>query len=147
VQDLQGQIAVANAKWIYVRFKEVFSGERWERLAAQGARVQRPLWASTGTKNPNYSDTLYVDTLIGPHTVNTVPPATLDAFLDHGRVSATLEQDLDQAQERLARLAQLGIDLDAITEDLQVAGVEAFAAAFQGLESSIEKKRAQLQGA
>lgn len=147
VEDLQGQIAIANAKLTYARFKETFSGERWERLAAQGARVQRPLWASTGAKNPSYSDTLYVDTLIGPHTVNTVPPATLDAFLEHGRVSATLEQDLDQAQERLARLDSLGIDLDAITEELQVVGVEAFAAAFRGLLSSIEKKKAQLQGA
>ncbi len=147
VHDLQGQIAIANAKLTYARFKEIFSGERWERLAAQGARVQRPLWASTGTKNPDYSDTLYVDTLIGPHTVNTVPPATLDAFVEHGRVSASLEQDLDQAQEQLSRLAQLGIDLDAITEELQVAGVEAFATAFRGLLSSIEKKKAQLQGA
>ncbi len=92
--ELQGKIAIANAKVAYARFQELFSGERWERLAAQGARVQRPLWASTSTKNPRYPDTLYVDGLIGPDTVNTVPPATLDAFLDHGTVAPTLESGL-----------------------------------------------------
>jgi transaldolase/glucose-6-phosphate isomerase len=144
-QDLQGKIAVANTKLAYARFREVFRGERWERLAAQGARVQRPLWASTSTKNPRYSDTLYVDTLIGPDTVNTVPPATLDAFLDHGTVALTLEADLEEARDQLARLAALGIDLDAITEQLQDDGVVAFADAFDSLLAGIAAKREQLR--
>ena len=115
-QPPDGKIAIANAKVAYARFREVFSGERWERLAAQGARVQRPLWASTGTKNPLYPDTLYVDALIGPDTVNTVPPATLNAFLDHGTVALTLERGLEEARDQLARLADLGVDLEAITQ-------------------------------
>ncbi|MFN2241755.1 MAG: transaldolase, partial [Anaerolineae bacterium] len=143
-QDLQGKIAVANTKLAYARFREVFSGERWERLAAQGARVQRPLWASTSTKNPRYPDTLYVDTLIGPHTVNTVPPATLDAFLDHGTAALTLEAGLDEARDQVARLAELGIDLDAITEQLQDEGVVAFANAFDSILAGIAAKRERL---
>jgi transaldolase/glucose-6-phosphate isomerase len=143
-QDLQGKIAVANTKLAYARFREVFSGERWERLAAQGARVQRPLWASTSTKNPRYPDTLYVDTLIGPHTVNTVPPATIDAFLDHGTVALTLEAGLDEARDQVTRLAELGIDLDAITEQLQDEGVISFANAFDSLLAGIAAKRERL---
>jgi len=143
-KDLQGKIAIANTKAAYARFGQTFSGERWEKLAAQGARVQRPLWASTSTKNLTYPDTLYVDTLIGPHTVNTVPPNTLDAFLDHGAVAPTLEQGLDEAQEQLAQLAELGIDLDAVTQKLQDDGVAAFAKAFESLLSSVEDKRARL---
>ena len=144
-QDLQGKIAIANTKLTYVRFQQVFGGERWERLAAQGARVQRPLWASTSTKNPRYPDTLYVDSLIGPDTVNTVPPSTLEAFQDHGTVALTLEADLDEAQDQLARLAELGIDLDAITEKLQDDGVRAFADAFDSLLEGIAAKREQLR--
>lgn len=137
---LQGKIAIANSRVTYARFKETFSGARWEKLAAKGARVQRPLWASTGTKNPVYPDTLYVDTLIGAHTVNTVPTATLEAFLDHGTVAATVENDLEAARAQLAELAALGIDLNSITEDLQTAGVKAFADSFVTLLSSIEQK-------
>jgi transaldolase/glucose-6-phosphate isomerase len=141
---LQGKIANANAKVTYARFREVFRGERWERLAAQGARVQRPLWASTSTKNPLYPDTLYVDSLIGPDTVNTVPPATLSAFRDHGTVALTLEAGLEEARAQLAQLAEVGVDLDAITQKLQDDGVAAFAKAFDSLMASIAEKRDRL---
>jgi len=142
--ELQGKIAIANAKVAYAYFCEAFSGPRWEKLTAQGARVQRPLWASTGTKNPHYLDTLYVDSLIGLHTVNTVPPATLQAFLDHGNVSPTLEVGLEEAHAHLARLAELGVDLDAITQKLQDDGVASFAKSFESLMASIAEKRDRL---
>ena len=138
---LQGKIAIANVKLAYRRFQEIFSGSRWEQLAAQGARVQRPLWASTSTKNHGYPDTLYLDQLIGPDTVNTVPPATLSAFLDHGTVRETLTQGLTEAQDRLAQLAELGIDLEKITQELQAQGVESFAKSFESLRVSIAEKR------
>jgi transaldolase/glucose-6-phosphate isomerase len=141
---LQGVIGVANAKLAYTWFKEIFSGERWEALVAKGARVQRPLWASTGTKNPAYSDTLYLDELIGPHTVNTVPPATLQAFLDHGVVASTLESDLEGARAQLTALAELGVDLNAITEQLQDDGVQAFTKSFELLMDGIVEKRDML---
>ncbi len=143
-QALQGKIAVANAKAAYARFGSLFSGARWERLAALGAQVQRPLWASTGTKSPLYPDTLYVDALIGPDTVNTVPPATLNAILDHGTVASTLAQNVDTAHRQLARLAELGVDLDAITGKLQEDGVAAFANSFETLMASVAAKRAKL---
>jgi len=139
--ELEGKIGIANAKMAYARFRETFSAERWERLKAEGARVQRPLWGSTSTKSPNYPDTLYVDNLIGPDTVNTVPPETLEAFLDHGRVAPTLLSGLDEAREHLARLSDVGLDLDGITDQLLVAGVGAFAKAFAGLMASIAQKR------
>ena len=142
--SLQGQIAVANAKVAYARFKDIFSGERWEKLAAAGARVQRPLWASTGTKNPAYSDTLYVDKLIGPDTVNTVPPATLEAILDHGQTAPSIEENLIGAMHQLEELNDLGIDLEAITERLQVDGVIAFANSFEALMLSITEKKDEL---
>lgn len=142
--ELQGKIAIANAKAVYARFREIFSGERWDRLAVHGARVQRVLWGSAGTKNPTYPDTLYVDSLIGCDTVNTLPPPTLQAFLDHGKVAKTLEKDLDRAQRDFARLSELDVDLDAITEQLQKDGVEAFAKSFQSLIASIAEKRKQL---
>jgi transaldolase/glucose-6-phosphate isomerase len=142
--ELQGQIAIANSKAAYTCFCTIFSGPRWDRLAALGARVQRPLWASTGTKNPRYSDTLYMDGLIGPHTVNTAPPATLDAFLDHGQVALTLEAGVSEAHAQLARLAKLGVDLEAVTQKLQDDGVAAFAASFASLLTSIAAQRARL---
>ncbi|MBN1315021.1 MAG: transaldolase [Anaerolineales bacterium] len=144
--DLIGKIALANSKIAYRRFQELFAGQRWDRLVEKGARVQRPLWASTGTKDPAYPDTLYVDSLIGPHTVNTIPPATLDAFLDHGVVDATLTAGMEQARSRLDRLRELGVDLDALTEKLQQDGVVAFARAFDGLLASISKKKEQDSG-
>ncbi len=140
---LQGKAAIANSKIVYARFKEIFSGARWEALAARGARVQRPLWASTSTKNPAYPDTLYVDALIGAHTVNTVPPQTVSAILDHARVALTLESGVDEARAQLAALAPLGIDLGAVTQQLQDEGVASFASAFESLIGSIEAKRQQ----
>jgi transaldolase len=143
-EDLQGKAAVANAKVAYARFRELLRGPRWEALAAKGARVQRPLWASTGTKDPRYSDTLYVDTLIGSDTVNTMPPTTLEAFRDHGAVDVTIETNLAEARSHLARLADLGIDMDAITQQLQDDGVASFAASFETLMASIAEKRDRL---
>jgi transaldolase len=142
--DLQGKIAVANAKLAYERFTETFSGDTWEALAAKGATVQRPLWASTSVKNPAYPDTLYVDTLIGAHTVNTVPPNTLDALLDHGTATDTVGTNMAEAHAQVAQLKDLGIDLDQITADLQDAGVDAFAKAFESLMNSIQEKRDRL---
>ena len=142
--DLQGHAAVDNAKLAYQRFKHLFSGDRWKLLADAGASAQRPLWASTGTKNPAYSDTLYVDTLVGPHTVNTIPPATLDAVLDHGQTAVTVEDDIEEAKSRMAQLKNIGVDMDAITEKLLEEGVDAFAKSFQGLLDSVEAKRKQI---
>ncbi|MBV8452912.1 MAG: transaldolase, partial [Deltaproteobacteria bacterium] len=127
VAALRGTAAVANAKLIYQRFKEIFGSDRFKQLQAKGARVQRPLWGSTGTKNPAYSDIKYVQELIGPDTVNTMPPATMDAFRDHGRPHATLEQGLAEAAETVRRLNEAGIDLVEIGEELQQEGVELFA--------------------
>lgn len=139
-RDLQGKIAVDNARLAYSRFREFFSGQRWMRLARSGARVQRPLWASTGTKNPAYSDTLYVDSLVGADTVNTVPPATLQVFMDHGQVATAIGEDIEGARLRMTELGRLSIDLDAVTEKLLDEGVESFSTAFKNLMSSIEKK-------
>jgi transaldolase/glucose-6-phosphate isomerase len=142
--ELQGVIAIANTKAAYARFRETFKGERWEVLAAKGARVQRPLWASTSTKNPTYPDTLYVDALVGGDTVNTVPPATLQAFLDHGKAAATLEIGMDESFAQLTQLAELGIDLEVITQKLQDDGVASFTRSFEALMTSIAEKRDKL---
>ncbi|UCF99104.1 MAG: transaldolase [Spirochaetaceae bacterium] len=139
-EELKGKIAIANAKAAVLLAKKLYSGARWQKLTERGARAQRLLWASTGTKNPAYPDTLYLDTLIGPDTVNTVPPATLEAFLDHGTVASTLESELEKAVLQLERLASLGVDLVQVTEKLQVAGVEAFANSFRALHQAIEEK-------
>lgn len=141
---LQGKIAIANAKVAYQRFQEKFAGPRWQALAEKGARVQRPLWASTSTKNPAYPDTLYVAELIGPYTVNTVPPATLTAFKEHGTVAETLTAGLEEAEAQLAQLAQIGIDLAAVTQQLQDEGVAAFARSFESLLASVAQKRQAL---
>ena len=146
-KTLMGKIAIANAKATYNRFLETFKGARWDSLAAKGARVQRVLWASTSTKNPNYPDTMYVDSLIGPDTVNTVPPATLAAFLDHGTAAVSVTQGLAEADAQLALLARLGIDLDALTERLQREGVAKFFQPFKALLDTIAQKVAQLQQA
>jgi transaldolase/glucose-6-phosphate isomerase len=140
-EDLQGKIAIANAKVAYTIYEELFSGEEWQALAARGARPQRLLWASTSTKNPAYPDVLYMNELIGPETVNTAPPATVDAFLDHGTVAVTLTVNVEEARAQLAELAELGIDLDEITAGLQVDGVKSFADAFAGMMESIDQKR------
>ena len=145
-RELQGKIAVANAKVSYRAFKEIFSGKTWDELQAKGARKQRVLWASTSTKNPAYPPLLYVDELIGPETVNTVPPATYDTFMQQGKVELTLERGLEEAQEQIAKLADLGIDYRAVTQQLQDDGVEAFAKSFRSLMESIDEKRKKLLG-
>ncbi len=142
--ELQGKTAIANTKMAYALFRQTFSGERWGRLAALGARAQRPLWASTSTKNPLFPDTLYVDTLIGPDTVNTMPLNTLSAFMDHGQVALTLEAGMDEARAVLARLEELGISLDEITDRLLTEGVASFAKSFEDLLFSIGQKSLKL---
>jgi len=144
---LRGKIAIANSKVAYAEFNKILSGARWQQLADRGAHVQRVLWASTGTKNPEYSDTLYVDELIGPNTINTVPPATLDSFLDHGKVAETLTRGLAEARQQLDQLAALGIDLGAVTRQLQDDGVVAFARPFEALIKSIAEKREMFSAA
>src|ERR671921_709814 len=126
LEGLLGRAAVANAKIAYAKYKEIFHGERFAALKAKGAQVQRQLWASTGTKNPKYSDVLYVDNLIGPETVNTVPPATYTAIRDHGTPKLTLEEGLDDARALIGQLAEIGIDLKEVTEKLQRDGLAAF---------------------
>jgi transaldolase/glucose-6-phosphate isomerase len=144
-ERLSGTIAVANARAAYGRFRALFAGPRWQALAERGARVQRVLWASTGTKNPLYSDTLYVDELIGADTVNTMPPATLNAFRDHGTLSVTLnEKAEEEAGSLLARLKKAGVDLEAVTGKLQEDGLASFSASFEALLASIEEKRGRL---
>ncbi len=143
-EHLLGQAAVANSKVVYRRYKEIFHGPPFAALRARGARPQRLLWASTGTKNPAYSDTLYIDELIGPETVSTMPPVTVDAFRDHGRLANTLEDDVAGAEALLAQLAARGIDLDAVTEQLQVDGVAAFSQSFDSLLATLAHKQATL---
>ncbi len=142
--SLLGKAAIANAKIQYQRFKEIFASERFAKLKAKGAQVQRPLWASTGTKNPAYSDVLYVDSLIAANTVNTIPPATYTAFRDHGTVALTIETGLDQAKADLAKLAEIGISLEAVCQKLQDDGVKAFADSFDSLMQTIQSKQAAM---
>ena len=145
LQSLKGHAAVDNARLAYQAFQETFAGERWERLAAAGARMQRPLWASTSTKNPEYRDVLYVEELIGPHTVNTMPQNTLDAFREHGEVRGdTVLEDVDGAQSRLEALAEAGIDMKEVTAELEVEGVKAFADSHDEMYRAVEEKRRQM---
>ena len=141
---LRGKAAIANAKLAYRLFEAKFSGERWERLAAKGAKVQRPLWASTGTKNPAYKDTLYVEELIGPNSVNTLPPATLDAFRDHGEVRQSITEGLDQAQLCLAELEAVGVSLEEVTDKLLVDGLASFQKSFDQLTAGLARKMSLL---
>ncbi|HEX2698328.1 MAG TPA: transaldolase, partial [Anaerolineales bacterium] len=138
---LRGQAAVANAKLAYEEFQKIFSGERWEKLKAHGARLQRPLWASTSTKNPAYPDTLYVDNLIGAHTVNTVPPATLEAVRDHAKTDITITKNLDQARSAIAQLEAAGISMDVVTQELEEEGVKTFADSITALLKTIDGRR------
>src|ERR1700689_3509600 len=143
---LKGKVAIANAKLAYQEYKRLFSGARWDRLAAKGAKPQRLLWASTGTKNKDYSDVLYVEELIGPNTVNTVPPGTLDAFRDHGQPRDSLEENVEDARPVLAELEKSGISLDAITAELVKDGVKQFADAADKLYGAVAHKRATVLG-
>jgi len=140
--ELKGKLAIANAKLAYQRYKQVFAGERWEFLASKGASAQRCLWASTSTKNPAYSDVLYVEELIGPETVNTLPEKTIRAFQDHGRVRPSLEEGVDEAHRLLERLASAGVDYDDVTEKLERDGVDAFADSFAKLMNGIRTRAA-----
>ncbi|MCO5217347.1 MAG: transaldolase [Thermomicrobiales bacterium] len=139
---LRGKAAIANAVLAYEKFEELFSGEQWDALAAKGAMVQRPLWASTGVKNPSYSDTLYVDTLIGPDTVNTAPLGTIAAFLDHGTVARTVDADYAGAHQVMADLAAVGVDIDAITAKLEEDGIASFMTSYDDLLASVDGKKA-----
>ncbi len=144
-QELMGKAAIANAKLAYQMFLKVAMGARFKALGAKGARVQRPLWASTSTKNPNYRDVLYVEELVGPDTVNTLPPQTLDAFRDHGRVRQSLTENVQESSKVLARLAEAGIDMKQVTQQLEDDGVRLFAASYDSLIASLEEKRKALQ--
>ncbi len=141
-RGLVGKVAIANAKLAYQDWKERGRSPRWQALAAQGARTQRLLWASTSTKDARFSDVFYVESLIGPETIDTIPPATLDAFRDHGEAANRLEADLDDAKQVMARLARCGVSIDSLTERLLDQGVEAFSSAFDALLGAIEQKRA-----
>jgi transaldolase len=147
LSGLMGQAAVANARLAYRAFQETFGTQRFAALKARGARVQRPLWASTGTKNPAYSDVLYVDSLIGPDTVNTMPDATLEAFLDHGQVSVTVTQGVAEAQQVIKSLENAGVSISGVTARLLADGVKAFADSFDQLMGNIEGKLSKLLSA
>ena len=137
---LRGRAGVAQAKVAYQRFRRRFAGARWEALVARGARVQRPLWASTSTKNPTYPELLYVEGLIGPDTVNTMPEATIGAFCDHGRVARTLDDGVEEAEATLARLGEVGIDMEDVAATLEDQGVAAFAASYEELVRTLADK-------
>lgn len=143
-RGLQGKAAIANAKRAYRLFQERFAGPRWAALAAAGAQLQRPLWASTSTKNPSYRDTIYVEELIGPDTVNTMPPNTLEAYRDHGVTARTVDAGLAEAEALLAELGSVGISLDAVTDRLLAEGLASFQKSFDTLIAGIEQKTAQL---
>jgi transaldolase len=142
--ELKGKLAVANAKLAYQNYKEKFSGERWEALAARGATPQWCLWASTSTKNPEYRDVLYIEDLIGPGTVNTMPRETIEAFQDHGEVALTLEEGIDEAKQVFEQVKAAGVDYDDVTETLEREGVQKFIDSFTELLEGIEAKRGQL---
>jgi transaldolase len=142
--DLKGEVAIASAKKAYEIYKRIFSGPRWEKLVAQGAKPQRLLWASTSSKNPAFKDTKYVEALIGPDTVDTVPLETIEAFRDHGIAANTLETGLDKATETLDRLKKAGIDIDKITQQLEDEGIEKFNAPFEKLLKAIEDQKAKV---
>ena len=143
-ESLKGMIGIANAKMAYQHFRKYFQGERWQRLAEKGARIQRVLYGSTGTKNPSYPDLMYVDNLIGPNTVNTIPPKTLEEFIDHGTVKLTLESDLEEARSQLESLPELGIHLYDVTQELLEEGVQKFADSYDTLIKTISEKKVTL---
>jgi transaldolase len=145
--ELKGKLAIANAKLAYQRYRETFAGERWEALAAKGASPQRCLWASTSTKNPAYRDVMYVEELIGPMTVDTMPEETIRAFQDHGRVELTLEQGIDEAKRVFERVAEAGVDYDDVVATLEREGVEKFADSFSELLEGIRVKTGELVAA
>jgi transaldolase/glucose-6-phosphate isomerase len=142
-KGLLGKVAIANGKLTYQRYQHIFSGPRWQALAAKGGQTQRVLWASTSTKNPNYRDVIYVEELIGPDTVNTMPPATIDAFRDHGRLRQSLTEDVPGAQKVMDDLARAGISIKEVTDKLTEEGVKLFADAFDKLLAAVERSTQQ----
>jgi transaldolase len=145
--ELKGKLAIANAKLAYQRYKEIFAGDRWEALSSRGATTQRCLWASTSTKNPAYRDVMYVEELIGPRTVNTMPDETIEAFQDHGEVAPTLEQGVDEAKRVFEQIEWAGVDYDDVTDTLEREGVEKFADSFAELLEGIRAKSGELAAA
>ena len=145
MERLYGKAAIANSKVAYEHFKELFAGPRWEKLRKAGARTQRPLWASTSTKDPRYPDTYYVEELIGPDTVDTIPPATLAAFREHGEVRRSLDENVELAQRQLKQLAEMGIDLRQVTHELEIEGVEAFTKSFESLKAALAKSAKEIK--
>ncbi len=145
LERLYGKAAIANSKIAYEHFKRHFSGARWDKLRKAGARTQRCLWASTSTKDPRYPDTYYVEELIGPDTVDTIPPATLAAFREHGEVRRSLDENVDVAKRQLKQLAEVGVDLDQVTRELEVEGVEAFTKSFESLLDTLKKESAKIR--
>src|SRR5437660_5472899 len=139
LERLYGKAAIANSKMAYERFQQLFSGPRWEKLRNAGARTQRCLWASTSTKDPRYPDTYYVEELIGPDTVDTIPPATLAAFREHGEVRRSLDENVELAKRQLKQLADVGVDLDQVTRELEIEGVESFTKSFESLLAALAK--------
>ncbi len=145
LRDLHGKAAVANARLAYIRFREIFGGDRFAKLQAHGARYQRPLWASTSTKNPAYRDVMYVEELIGPDTVDTMPQSTLEGFKDHGKVQRTVDRRLDEARAVMEQLRAVGIDFRAVTQQLEDEGIASFAESYDSLIADIDKKSAQFR--
>ena len=144
IEDLQGELATANAKLAYQIYKQVFGGARWRKLAEHGANTQRLLWASTSTKNPDYPDTVYVDNLIGPETVNTMPKKTVEAVMDHGDIKPTLEEGVEEAKQLLDRLREAGLDYEDVTDILEKEGIQKFADPFNEMLEEIQNKSKQL---
>jgi transaldolase len=142
--DLKGELAIANAKIAYQIYKEVFGGSRWRSLEESGANSQRLLWASTSTKNPDYPDTIYVDNLVGPETVNTMPKKTIEAVMDHAEIQPTLEEGVEEAKELLRRLREAGLDYEDVTDTLEQEGIHKFADPFNELLDEIKSKGKQL---
>ena len=145
LKSLLGKVAIANGKLTYQAYQRIFSGPRWDALAAKGAQTQRVLWASTSTKNPNYRDVIYIEELIGQDTVNTMPPATIDAFRDHGKLRNSLTEDIPGAKKTMADLERAGISMKQVTDKLTDDGVKLFADAFDKLLASVEKST-QIKG-
>jgi transaldolase len=143
-EDLKGRLAIDNAKIVYQEFKKIFGGPRWESLESRGATKQRPLWASTSTKNPEYKDTIYVDNLIGPETVNTMPLSTLEATMDHTEVRPTLEEGIDEAHKLFEELKETGVDYEEVVEVLEKEGVQKFVDSYNELIEEIEHKSNRL---
>ncbi|MDQ4106586.1 MAG: transaldolase [Actinomycetota bacterium] len=143
-EDLKGQLAIANAKLAYLAYQEIFGGSRWRALEEQGAHKQRLLWASTSTKNPDFPDTLYVDSLVGPETVNTMPKSTIEAVMDHAEIRPTLQEGVEEAKDLFKRLREVGLDYEAVTDTLEREGVQKFADPFNELLEEIQSKGRQL---